>query len=166
MYRMEPCIPLCSHCSSRRASSSSCTARAMPQWSNPRAAAACLIKAVFFSVGVIPAASYESCNYFVSFPDYQKNHTFAPVFCHYIPSYMQIKMKVMILAGCLLTLLGTAQLGTAQEKNKIKFGRISPEDFQKTSYDLDTGAHAVVLADIGFSEFEAEQAGFKLGYKT
>jgi len=71
----------------------------------------------------------------------------------------------MILAGCLLTLLGTAQLGTAQEKNKIKFGRISPEDFQKTSYDLDTGAHAVVLADIGSSEFEAEQDGFKLAYK-
>ncbi|HEY1164361.1 MAG TPA: transglutaminase domain-containing protein [Chitinophaga sp.] len=73
---------------------------------------------------------------------------------------MQIKTKVMILAGCLLTLLGTAQ-----EKNKIKFGRISPEDFQKTSYDLDTGAHAVVLADIGSSEFEAEQSYFRLVYK-
>ncbi|HEY0610774.1 MAG TPA: DUF3857 domain-containing protein, partial [Chitinophaga sp.] len=73
---------------------------------------------------------------------------------------MQIKTKVMILAGCLLTLLGTAQ-----EKNKIKFGRISPEDFQKTSYDLDTGAHAVILADIGSSEFEAEQSYFRLVYK-
>lgn len=66
----------------------------------------------------------------------------------------------MILTGCLLTLLGTAQ-----EKNKIKFGKISPEDFQKTSYDLDTGAHAVVLADIGSSEFEAEQSYFRLVYK-
>jgi transglutaminase-like putative cysteine protease len=73
---------------------------------------------------------------------------------------MQVKTKVAILAGCLLTLSVTAQ-----EKNKIKFGKISPEDFQKTSYDLDTGAHAVVLADIGSSEFEAEQDHFRLVYK-
>jgi Transglutaminase-like superfamily. len=66
----------------------------------------------------------------------------------------------MILASCLLTVLGTAQ-----EKNKIRFGKISPEDFQKTSYDLDTGAHAVILADIGSSEFEAEKDHFRLVFK-
>lgn len=73
---------------------------------------------------------------------------------------MQINNWVPILAGCLLTLSVSAQ-----EKNKIKFGKISPEDFQKTSYDLDTGAHAIVLADIGSSEFEAEQDHFRLVYK-
>lgn len=73
---------------------------------------------------------------------------------------MQIRTVVIILAGCLLTLSVTAQ-----EKNKIKFGKISPEDFEKTRYDLDTGAHAVVIADIGSSEFEAENDHFRLVYK-
>ncbi|MEP6728036.1 MAG: hypothetical protein ABJC98_19590, partial [Bacteroidota bacterium] len=42
---------------------------------------------------------------------------------------------------------------TAQEKSPVKFGKISPEDFViKQAYD--TGASAVVIADIGKSDFE------------
>lgn len=73
---------------------------------------------------------------------------------------MQVKSMIALLAGSLLTLSVTAQ-----EKNKIKFGKISPDDFQKSKYELDTGAHAIVLADIGSSEFEAEQDHFRLVYK-
>ncbi|WP_217606881.1 DUF3857 domain-containing protein [Chitinophaga sp. GbtcB8] len=53
----------------------------------------------------------------------------------------------------------------AQEKNKTRFGKISPDDFQKTRYELDTGAHAVVLADIGSTEFITKDAHFNLLYK-
>ncbi|GAA0546898.1 transglutaminase domain-containing protein [Chitinophaga japonensis] len=75
---------------------------------------------------------------------------------------MQIKTVVApILAGCLLTVLSTA----AQEKHKIKFGKVSSEDFSQTRNDLDTGAHAIVLSDIGSSDFEAEQDGLRLVYK-
>jgi len=75
---------------------------------------------------------------------------------------MQIKTDVVfILASCLLTGLSAA----AQEQHKIKFGKVSPEDFTRTRYDLDTGAHAIVLSDIGSSEFEADQDDLRLVYK-
>jgi hypothetical protein len=72
-----------------------------------------------------------------------------------------MKTVGMILLSCLLTSLSI----TAQEKNKIRYGKVSPEDFGKTRYDLDTGAHAVILVDIGSSEFEADKDNFRLVYK-
>ncbi|WP_188315968.1 DUF3857 domain-containing protein [Chitinophaga agrisoli] len=53
----------------------------------------------------------------------------------------------------------------AQEKNNIKYGKITPDDFKKTAYEQDTSAHAVVLADIGSSEFEADRQYLRLVYK-
>jgi len=73
---------------------------------------------------------------------------------------MQFKRTIIVLAGCLLTLSALAQ-----EKNKARYGKISPDDFEKTRYELDTGAHAVVLADIGSSEFEVDQDHLRLAYK-
>ncbi|SEN29871.1 protein of unknown function [Chitinophaga rupis] len=72
---------------------------------------------------------------------------------------MQFKRTVSVLTVCLFTLASVAQ-----EKNKIRYGKISPEDFQKTRYELDTGAHAVVLADVGSTEFEAYQSDLRLVY--
>ncbi len=74
---------------------------------------------------------------------------------------MRITTAVLpILTGCLLTLSTVAQ-----EKNKIKYGKITPEDFKKTIYEQDTSAHAVVLADVGSSDFEANQEDLRLVYK-
>lgn len=47
----------------------------------------------------------------------------------------------------------------AQDKSPVKYGKVSPEEF-KTRYDLDTGAAAVVLADVGSSEFESGRDDF------
>ncbi|SEN29837.1 Transglutaminase-like enzyme, putative cysteine protease [Chitinophaga rupis] len=73
---------------------------------------------------------------------------------------MQFKRTIIALTGCLFTLSALAQ-----EKNKTRFGKITPEDFQKTRYELDTGAHAVVLADIGSTEFDTEGDHFTLSFK-
>src|SRR5215813_13445052 len=41
----------------------------------------------------------------------------------------------------------------AQNEERVKFGKVSPEDFKPIAYEKDTSAHAVVIADIGSSEF-------------
>ncbi|WP_295123323.1 DUF3857 domain-containing protein [uncultured Chitinophaga sp.] len=53
---------------------------------------------------------------------------------------------------------------TAQDKLDVKYGKISVEDFQST-YKVDTGASAVVLFDIGSTEFEADRGWFQLVFK-
>lgn len=74
---------------------------------------------------------------------------------------MQIRAVVVpFLAGCLLT-----SAAAAQEKNQVKFGKISPDDFKQTRFELDTGAHAVVLSDIGSSDFDADGGDLKLVFK-
>jgi len=66
----------------------------------------------------------------------------------------------------LLTMLACVAFSlSAQEKSPIKFGKISPDDFTiKQPYD--TGAGAVVIADIGSSAFEGNMKGwFSLAFK-
>ncbi|MBK6936792.1 MAG: DUF3857 domain-containing protein [Chitinophagaceae bacterium] len=54
----------------------------------------------------------------------------------------------------------------SQEKIKIKFGDISPKDFETKLYDIDSAADAVVIADIGSSNVEGNTKGwFSLVYK-
>jgi hypothetical protein len=54
----------------------------------------------------------------------------------------------------------------AQEKAPVKFGKISPEDFDLSKYNFDTSVSAVVIADIGSSDFEANSKGwFSLIFK-
>jgi len=67
-----------------------------------------------------------------------------------------------LLTAALLCALPTLK---AQDKSPIKFGKIAPEDFTiKQVYD--TGASAVVIADIGNSVFEGNaKAWFSLVYK-
>src|SRR6185436_9803549 len=55
----------------------------------------------------------------------------------------------------------------AQEKSKVKFGKISPEDFQKKTYEIDSSANAVIIADIGSTEILGNHKGsFSLEFKT
>lgn len=71
------------------------------------------------------------------------------------------KFVVPVIVCCLL-----AFTATAQDKLKIKYGKVDPEEFKKDRFDQDTGAHAIVLADIGSSEFEADGGGFQLIFKV
>jgi hypothetical protein len=66
---------------------------------------------------------------------------------------------LMAALACVVTSL------TAQEKSPVKFGKISPDDFT-IKQPFDTGASAVVIADIGNSVFEGNIKGwFSLVYK-
>jgi len=54
----------------------------------------------------------------------------------------------------------------AQEKSKIKFGKITAEDFKQNVYSLDTSASAIVIADIGSTEMIGNnKGGFSLEFK-
>ena len=54
----------------------------------------------------------------------------------------------------------------AQEKSKVKFGNIVPEDFQKKSYEIDSSANAVIIADIGSTEILGNRKGsFSLEFR-
>ncbi len=55
----------------------------------------------------------------------------------------------------------------AQEKSKIKFGKISPDDFKQTVYSIDSNASAVIVADIGSTEIVGNNKGsFSLVFKN
>lgn len=69
------------------------------------------------------------------------------------------------LAVCSMLILAAFQ-SHAQEKSKVKFGKVSPEDFAETSYSIDTSASAVVIADIGSTEIKGNTKGnFSLEFK-
>lgn len=62
-----------------------------------------------------------------------------------------------------ISLLSTLQ---AQDKLNIKFGKVSPDDFNLKSAVIDSSANAVVVADVGFSEFQGNTKGnFSLKFK-
>ncbi|MFT3702572.1 MAG: DUF3857 domain-containing protein [Agriterribacter sp.] len=53
----------------------------------------------------------------------------------------------------------------AQRKPTAKYGKISPTDFSLSKYKFDTSAAAVVIADVGLSEFDGNpRSGFHLYY--
>src|SRR3954467_2735284 len=73
-----------------------------------------------------------------------------------------MKPSYLPFVAVLLCVVVTAH---AQDKSPVKFGKIAPADFTiKQTYD--TGASAVVIADIGNSVFEGNAKGwFSLVYK-
>ena len=74
-----------------------------------------------------------------------------------------MRLKPFLLSLFLASVIGSF----AQEKSKIKFGKISPEDFQKKTYEIDSSANAVIIADIGSTEFLGNRkGGFSLEFKT
>src|SRR5690348_3408074 len=55
----------------------------------------------------------------------------------------------------------------AQDISKVKFGKITPADFEPKLYSIDSSANAVVLADIGSTEIVGNQKGsFSLVFKN
>src|ERR1700689_2084481 len=48
----------------------------------------------------------------------------------------------------------------AQEKVNIKFGKVTAADFSPKSPAIDSSSNAVVLADIGSTEFEGNTKGY------
>lgn len=73
-----------------------------------------------------------------------------------IPKFSVMRLKSVVL---LPFLLSCALMLAAQDKTPVKYGKVSPEDF-KARYDIDTGAAAIVLADVGSSEFESGRDWF------
>ncbi|MBW8686861.1 DUF3858 domain-containing protein [Chitinophaga rhizophila] len=63
-----------------------------------------------------------------------------------------------LLVGCLISCTAFAQ-------SKVKFGKITAEDFKATTFEKDTSAHAVVLADIGSSDYQADGGDLHLVFK-
>ncbi|HMJ47798.1 MAG TPA: DUF3857 domain-containing protein, partial [Ferruginibacter sp.] len=54
----------------------------------------------------------------------------------------------------------------AQDQSTVKFGKVSASEFNTENYRVDTSAHAIVVADIGYSEIVANSKGsFSLQYK-
>ncbi len=74
-------------------------------------------------------------------------NTLAPYLSSLYQLYCMLnKFVVPFIFSCLL-----AFTATAQDKLKIKYGKVDPEEFKKDRFDQDTGAHAIVLADIAFA---------------
>ncbi|SDH55045.1 DUF3858 domain-containing protein [Chitinophaga filiformis] len=71
-----------------------------------------------------------------------------------------IVFPLQLAAACLFALTTFSQT-----RDKVRFGKVDPEDFAATSFEKDTSAHAVVIADIGSSEFQVERDHFELTYK-
>lgn len=52
----------------------------------------------------------------------------------------------------------------SQDKPAFKFGKISPDDFKQSLPAFDTGAHAIILGDVGFSRIVGSNDGW-FGYE-
>ena len=73
---------------------------------------------------------------------------------------MKTKFALLILA------LVCVNYAFAQEKCLIKFGKVTPQDFDITSTKVDTTLGAVIIADMGNSSFVGNNKGwFSLVYK-
>jgi hypothetical protein len=73
-------------------------------------------------------------------------------------------MKFSVLLAFIL--IAVVSDAFAQEKSKIKFGKITPEDFKPAVYSIDSSANAIVIADIGSTEIVGNNKGsFSLEFK-
>src|SRR5688572_11194143 len=55
---------------------------------------------------------------------------------------------------CFVFTLMCQQQLSAQDKLDLKFGKLSPQDFNLSGVQFDTSAGAVYIADVGLTEFE------------
>ena len=65
--------------------------------------------------------------------------------------------KCILFAFCACLPLHRVQ---AQDKSNYKFGKITPADFSLAAAKFDSGANAVIIADIGSTSFEGNNKGF------
>ncbi|MBO9729998.1 MAG: DUF3857 domain-containing protein [Chitinophaga sp.] len=70
-------------------------------------------------------------------------------------------VSLVCLTGSLFTLRATAQ-----DPAKMKFGKVDKQEFTIEKFDKDTGAHAIVLSEIGSSKFETDGNDLRLVYKV
>jgi len=74
---------------------------------------------------------------------------------------MKKKLTVFLLCFCLL-----ATQSFSQDKQPVKFGKVSPDDFKQKVYSIDSNANAVIIADVGSSEIVGNSKGwFSLEFK-
>ena len=71
---------------------------------------------------------------------------------------MPTSLKTSSLTLLLLLTLFSSAL-KAQDKLNIRFGKVSPEDFQINSAQVDTSYGGVIIADVGNSSFQGNQKG-------
>jgi len=69
---------------------------------------------------------------------------------------MNRRKTVLLVVSCLTTAIA----GLAQDKIPVKFGRLTPQDFEVRPGGPDSAADAVVIADLGTSEFEGNTKGW------
>src|SRR5690606_32277199 len=70
-------------------------------------------------------------------------------------------MRAFLFAFCFSPILLSAQ-----EKSKVRFGKVSAEDFRPTAYEIDSSAHAVVIAEIGHTGIVGNnKGGFSLEFR-
>lgn len=76
---------------------------------------------------------------------------------------MRIKFVVFpiyFVLGCFFILTAYSQ-----DKNQARFEKITSNDFEKTKFELDTSAHAVILKDVGISDFEMPKDEFEISFR-
>ncbi len=79
-----------------------------------------------------------------------------------IPNFMKLSKTLFFTCSLLFTQILHAQKGV-----KYKFGDIKASDFNIAAYAIDSSAAAVILADIGSSDFEGNNKGsFSLLFKN
>ncbi|WP_291906154.1 DUF3857 domain-containing protein [Chitinophaga sp. CB10] len=71
-----------------------------------------------------------------------------------------LSVALAFIASCLLSVAALAQ-----DYSKIKFGKVDPAEFN-LSFDKDTGAHAILIAEIGSSNFETGKGDLSLVYRV
>ncbi|MVT11266.1 DUF3858 domain-containing protein [Chitinophaga tropicalis] len=71
-------------------------------------------------------------------------------------------MRKSIVSPLIVMACGLLSLTAYSQNKKIKFGKVDPEEFSKVT---DTSAHAVILSDIGTSEFEVQRDHFEVTFK-
>ena len=91
---------------------------------------------------------------------------FLSIFCIFIlphPNQPDMQMKILI-PGIIFSFFSSLVFG--QNKSNVKFGKVSPDDFARKVYSIDSNASAVVIAEIGSTEFVGNNKGwFSLEFK-
>jgi Domain of Unknown Function with PDB structure (DUF3858)/Domain of Unknown Function with PDB structure (DUF3857)/Transglutaminase-like superfamily len=79
---------------------------------------------------------------------------------------MNFRNRFLLAGLCLLLAAEARTQDKNQEKLPVKFGKVTPEDFNVNTAGLDTAAGAVVIADYGTSTFDGNAKGwFDLVFK-
>lgn len=68
-------------------------------------------------------------------------------------------LRISGLVVVITTLISLSQLH-AQDKNPVKFGKVSVQDFDLSALKVDTTLGAVIISDVGTSDFEGNSKGW------